>query len=76
MKSQCSTCIFRQNSVVRKAGRIITEKAVKEDTVVVCHSTMLEPENAVCRGFFDAHKTGPLVLAIVTDALKFQEQPK
>jgi hypothetical protein len=36
--------------------------AVKDNSAIICHST-LDGDNAVCRGFFDAHKTQPLQIA-------------
>jgi len=40
----------------------MVEEATKDQTSIICHSTLGE-NNAVCRGFFDQHKTQPLQIA-------------
>lgn len=44
-------------------------EAVRMDGSIVCHST-LNGDNAVCRGFFDRHKTFQLRMAIDCNAIK------
>lgn len=45
-------------------GRVdgMVRDSIRKDTAIICHST-LEGDNAVCRGFFDRHRTQPLRLA-------------
>jgi hypothetical protein len=74
MKQQCRTCIFRADSPARKPGSVIAGRAVKEDNAVVCHHTVLEKDQAVCRGFFDRHKTTPLLLAMATGCVEFDKE--
>lgn len=60
---RCGTCIFGPNSPVDAARRDeMAVESVKRDTAIICHST-LGGDNAVCKGFFDAHKTTPLQVA-------------
>lgn len=64
-ESMCSTCIFRPGNLMDLSpGRVqgMVSSAVKNDTAIICHST-LDGDNAVCRGFFDRHKTQPLQMA-------------
>lgn len=64
-KRLCKTCIFRPGNLMHlKEGRVeqMVADSVKKDTAIICHST-LDGDNAVCRGFFNRHKTTPLILA-------------
>lgn len=36
--------------------------AIRHESAIGCHST-LRSDQAVCRGFFEAHKTSPLQIA-------------
>lgn len=54
----------------RTAGMIY--QAVRNDAAIICHST-LSGDNAVCRGFFDAHKTAPLQIAERLDLIIYIE---
>lgn len=66
METRCSTCIFRSGNPMRlRPGRVreMVEGAVADDSAIICHDTLDEEEQAVCRGFFDAHDTQPLQLA-------------
>lgn len=64
--SMCKTCIFRPgNKMHLEEGRV--EEMVKEATceggAIICHGTLGTKKNAVCRGFFDKHKTSTLQVA-------------
>lgn len=54
-------------------GRLqeMVDDAVKGDTAIICHST-LETDNAVCKGFYDKHKTTPLQIAERLGLIKWQ----
>lgn len=61
----CATCIFRPGNLMHlQRGRVreMVDKAKEKDTAIVCHDTY-DGEQAVCRGFFDAHPTAPLQIA-------------
>lgn len=62
---QCKTCIFGPRNVIdpeRIAGMV--EDATSDPAgSIVCHSTLDQPLNAVCRGFCDLHATPALRLA-------------
>lgn len=63
--AMCATCIFRPGNLMRlEPGRVreLVDGATANDTAIICHST-LEGDNAVCRGFYDSHKTTPLLVA-------------
>ncbi len=65
-KKMCKTCIFRLgNKMNLESGRV--EKMVKgatdEGGAIICHSTLGTKEHAVCRGFFNKHKTSTLQIA-------------
>lgn len=48
-----------------KPGRVkgMVEDAVRDDSAVICHETYDLSEQAVCRGFHEAHATSPLQIA-------------
>lgn len=62
MKEQCKTCIFRPNNLMSlEKGRV--EQMIKEATShkdgggsIVCHSTLPNSKQAVCKGYFDGYK--------------------
>lgn len=61
----CSTCIFRTGNLMSLVpGRVeqMVAKAERDASAIICHDT-LGGDNAVCRGFFDRHKTAPLQVA-------------
>ena len=60
---RCSTCIFGPKTPIgpEQFEEIVSE-AVKRDTAIICHAS-LGADNAVCAGFFEAHKTQPLQVA-------------
>lgn len=65
-REMCSTCIFRPgNPMYLRSGvvRGMVDAALADDAAITCHQT-LGGDTAVCRGFFDRHKTTPLALAI------------
>lgn len=58
----CSTCIFRPGNLMQlRPGRVrsMVDEALKNDAFIACHKT-LDGERAVCRGFYDRHKTNSL----------------
>lgn len=61
----CKTCIFRPGNLMDlNPGRKdqMVRDATRAESVIVCHTT-LGSDQAVCRGFFEAHKTAPLQIA-------------
>ena len=72
---QCGTCIFHKgNRFHLEPGRLkqMVDDSIKKDTAIICHST-LDGDNAVCRGFFDRHKTTPLQIAERLGCLEQQQ---
>lgn len=66
MKEKCATCIFHPGNLMSlRPGRVkdMVDSATKADSAIICHSTLNKEEQAVCRGFFDNHKTQPLQIA-------------
>ncbi len=64
-EEMCTTCIFRPGNLMQlMPGRVedMIAEAIKGGSAIICHST-LDGDNAVCRGFFDKHKTQPLQIA-------------
>lgn len=62
---KCETCLFRPGNLMHlQPGRLadMVREATVGDSTIVCHKTLLEPEQAACRGFFDRHPT-PLLQA-------------
>lgn len=74
-KSMCKTCIFHPgNRMKLEEGRVesMIEEATQNESAIICHST-LDGDNAVCRGFFDGHKTATIWLAEACGDIEFQE---
>jgi hypothetical protein len=64
--SMCATCIFRPRNIMGlRAGRVkeMVEESTKNESAIICHSTLDLDEQAVCRGFFDKYPTQPLQIA-------------
>ena len=68
MAERCKTCVFRNGNLMYLGPgglRYLVEEAKRRDSAIICHSTLPHTSNdqAVCRGFFDAHETTVLQLA-------------
>jgi len=77
-RAMCSTCIFRPGNLMHLgdgAFEQVVDKAVANDSTVICHST-LDGDNAACRGFFDNHKTLPLRIAELMGYVEEVDPPK
>lgn len=64
-REMCATCVFRPGNLMElRPGRLkeLVDVAVRDESAIICHET-LEVDRAVCRGFFDRHKTQPLQVA-------------
>lgn len=62
----CKTCIFRPgNKMNLEDGRVeeMVNGATREGGAIICHDTLGTKKNAVCRGFFNKHKTSTLQIA-------------
>lgn len=60
MAEKCATCIFRPGNPMHLApGRVkqMVEDSVADGAGITCHSTLygVAPQEATCRGFYDAH---------------------
>ena len=74
-KRMCDTCIFRAGNLMQlRPGRVdeMVAAAIEHQSCITCHKTLGGGE-AVCRGFFDKHKTVPLQLAESMRLLKWSE---
>lgn len=67
LTEMCPTCVFRPGNLMQlKSGRLagMVREATANESCIPCHSTLYNGrDNAVCRGFFDRHKTQPLQIA-------------
>lgn len=67
MDEMCSTCVFRPGNLMHlQPGRLagMIADATRDESTIVCHSTLDLPKQAACRGFVDRHATTPLQIAI------------
>lgn len=60
LSERCASCVFRPGNLMRlEPGRVagMVEKAVRDQSGIVCHETIYgqAEQEAVCRGFYDAH---------------------
>ena len=68
LAERCDTCVFRPGNLMHlPPGRLaeLVQGNVEADAALTCHSTLYreDVDQAVCRGFFDAYDTLPLVMA-------------
>lgn len=80
VKRMCDTCIFRPGNLMRlEPGRVegLVAATVRADSCIPCHETThgQGPGEAVCRGFFEKHATGPLQIADRLALMVFDELP-
>lgn len=71
---KCETCIFHPgNRMKLRPGRVkqMVDDSVNEGTAIICHDTLGESEQAVCHGFYEAHKTMPLQIAERLDLIEW-----
>lgn len=62
----CATCIFRPGNLMDlNPGTVARMKnsADSSGTCIVCHENMNTPSAAVCRGYYDSHKSLLLIRA-------------
>lgn len=56
---RCATCIFRPGNLMHLGpGRVkdMVDQSVADGGAIICHSTLGENvDDAICRGFYDAH---------------------
>jgi hypothetical protein len=60
MADKCETCIFRPGNLMNlDPGRVksMVDESVAEGAGITCHKTLYgqAEQEAVCRGFYDAH---------------------
>jgi len=70
----CPSCIYRPGSPLMEVP--IKAAAVRDQTAVICHSTIDLKEQAVCRGFYETTPTLPLMLARDLDLIVFDKLDK
>lgn len=79
LSEMCETCVFRPGNLMRlPPGRLagMVKEAVEAESCIPCHSTLPYwpeggDEQAVCRGFFDRHKTQALQIAERLDLIEW-----
>lgn len=77
--TKCATCIFRPGNLMHlPAGRVkaMVDQSIAEGGPIVCHKTLASDVNdAVCRGFHDAHaqQVPALRLAMAMDLIVCDE---
>lgn len=73
----CDTCIFRPGNLMNlEPGRVehMTEHAIRVDGCIPCHKTTYQGGGeAVCRGFYELHRSMPLRLAMALEKITFQD---
>lgn len=67
LRERCASCVFRPgNPMQLQPGRVagMVAEAVENGGAITCHETLFgqSEQEAVCRGFYDAH--GHRVLAL------------
>lgn len=70
----CDTCIYRPDTHLADVRERMERESIENQTAIVCHSTIYGANgnmNAVCRGFYERHKTDPLQLAERLGCIKF-----
>lgn len=70
----CATCIFRPGNLMHlQPGRVegMVAEAVGNEGHITCHDT-LDADEAVCRGFWDRHRTQLLQIADRLGVVAFQ----
>lgn len=78
-KRMCKTCIFRPGNLMSlEDGRVeqMVADATAMDGCIPCHSTLDEPVQAICRGFYDKHPTQPLQIAGRLGFVVFDDLPE
>lgn len=73
MARQCDTCIFRPGNLMHldpSRRDDMVQGAIANNTAIICHSTLSDVQ-AVCRGFFDQHKTSTLRLAEAMGVIEY-----
>jgi hypothetical protein len=72
----CATCIFRPGNLMDlRRGRVadMIHEAQAADSAITCHERLWNRrvKQAVCRGFYDHHRTAPLQIAERLDLITF-----
>ncbi len=66
MAERCATCIFRPGNLMGlRDGTVALMKRNADElgTCIVCHEVMDGENSAVCRGYYDSHKSDMLKIA-------------
>lgn len=75
MERKCDTCIFHPGNLMDLSrGRVGDMKRSSDErgTCIVCHETMNSPRAAVCRGYYESHRSRLLQIAERMDLIKLQ----
>lgn len=70
----CSTCIFRAgNLMALQEGRVeqMCRDADEAHSAIVCHDTLDQTHQAICRGYFDRRSSMTVRLALALDLVEF-----
>ncbi len=79
---KCSTCIFRPGNLMHlEEGRVeqMVADCRRNESAIICHKTLDivtdGPPPAVCRGFYDLHRTQPLQIAERLQMIEWDPAP-
>ena len=77
MSRLCDSCIFRPGRFELRPGRLegLVQAACEADSCIPCHETTYGADprgEAVCRGFYERHRTAPLQIAERLGLITFQ----
>lgn len=82
LAEKCHDCVFRPGNLMGlHEGRLkdLVQQNVEDDSALTCHNTLDtwpgDALPAICRGFYDAHKTTPLLWADQLGMVEFDPPP-
>lgn len=62
-EKMCETCIYKPNSpILTETRQQMQDEALKDETAIVCHSTLDCRYQAICRGYANSVKEDSLML--------------
>lgn len=83
LSDKCVTCVFRPGNLMHLTpGRLkeMVDESIAEGVGIVCHSTLPHTgeDQAICRGFWDAHRERAQLLQVAErlGIIEYQPVPK
>lgn len=74
--TKCATCIFRPGNLMDlRPGRVkgMVDDCIRQQSTIPCHDTLDLKKQAICRGFYDAHRHA-IQLLQVAERLGFTKE--